>query len=168
MNCKVRHLFWYSIGLLLCIAHVSPAHALGGDDTDTSNQINANTATCMATLQTAGATYAKDRADAIGVCLKALVDCDEAADSTAAEACRLELLNPDTGECARGQLDSGLNTIANSFAVDADASPAVLDELVIALVDAIHPDCILAAGVDLETVAKAGLCRLACRSRLRR
>jgi hypothetical protein len=98
------------------LAHPGSLFALGGDDSDPTNQIDSGTQDCQADLFTATRTYINARVNAFATCVNAFLDCESSSTTPLAQACRAALLEENVGACAKGVLDTGIETMGNTAA----------------------------------------------------
>jgi hypothetical protein len=118
------------------------AHAIGGSDESSTEQVNQTSATCQDAIALAARTFIQSRTAAINSCLSAFIDCDEEATDLLAETCRNNLIYLNNGACAEGVLDSGSSTAgAASLAVETKASSALIDQALITLVSSLDNGC---------------------------
>jgi len=129
------------------------ALAIGGSDEEPLTKINRATRQCQQTIAWEGRRYAAKRAKAIGQCLNAMIKCDERRTAEKAESCRRKTINPDSGPCALGVLDSGIFTLgagaANTVVQGNPNARERLDRAMLNFVERVDDQCFHDDDVDL-------------------
>jgi len=144
----------YSILIVLCVVMLpSSGLAIGGSDEEPLTKINRATRQCQQTIAREGKRYAAKRAKAIGQCLNAIIKCDERRTEEKAQACRRKLINPGSGLCSNGRLDSGLPTIgdnsANLVTTFNPNATETLDRALLRFIEVVDDQCFHSSDVDL-------------------